>query len=169
MTQTLAFDPIAEARRQWTRRWGEQPAPSMSAATSIMRVQQILMARLNEVVRPFDLTFPRYEALMLLSLSRRGSLPLGKIGDRLQVHRTSVTNVIDGLERSGYVVRVPHETDRRTTLAEITDRGREVAERATEILNRERFGTAPLGDDELDQLSALLEHLRRDAGDFDGT
>ena len=56
----------------------------MSAVTSIMRVQQILLARLNEELKPFDLTFPRYEALMLLYLPRRGALPLGKMGDRLR-------------------------------------------------------------------------------------
>ena len=93
----------------------------MSAVTSIMRVQQILLARLNDELKAFDLTFPRYEALMLLYYSRRGALPLGKMGDRLQVHRTSVTNIIDGLERSGFVRREPHERDRRTTLAAITD------------------------------------------------
>ena len=97
----------------------------MRAVTSIMRVQQILLARLNDELKRFDLTFPRYEALMLLYYSRRGSLPLGKMGDRLQVHRTSVTNIIDGLERSGFVRREPHERDRRTTLAAITDAGRD--------------------------------------------
>ena len=97
------FDPIAEARRNWSAHWGDEPVPSMSAVTSIMRVQQILLARLNDELKPFDLTFPRYEALMLLYYSRRGALPLGKMGDRLQVHRTSVTNIIDGLERSGFV------------------------------------------------------------------
>jgi hypothetical protein len=104
----LPFDPIAEARRQWEERWGQAPGPSMSAVTSIMRVQQILLARLNAVLKPFGLTFPRYEALMLLYFSRRGSLPLGKMGVRLQVHRTSVTNIVDQLERSGLVRREPH-------------------------------------------------------------
>ena len=90
------------------------PATEMVAVTSIMRVHQILMARLNELLEPFGLTFPRYEALMLLHFSRRGSLPLGKIGERLQVHRTSVTNTIDGLERVGLVRRRPA---RRATAA----------------------------------------------------
>ena len=103
----------------------------MVATTSIMRAQQILMARLNEILDAFDLTFPRYEALMLLYLSSRGSLPLGKIGERLQVHRTSVTNLVDGLERSGYAERVPHESDRRMMLAVITGQGRAVAEEST--------------------------------------
>ena len=116
----LRFDPVAEARRNWAQHWGDDPVPSMSAVTSIMRVQQILLARLNDTLKPFDLTFPRYEALMLLYYSRQGALPLGKMGDRLQVHRTSVTNIIDGLEKSGFVTREPHERDRRTTLANIT-------------------------------------------------
>jgi DNA-binding MarR family transcriptional regulator len=163
---SLRFDPIAEARRQWTKHWGRGPTPAMSAVTSIMRVQQILMARLNELLKPFELTFPRYEALMLLYLSRRGSLPLGKMGARLQVHRTSVTNLIDGLERSGYVRRIPHETDRRTTLAEITADGRSAAEDATELLNRERFGTEPLTRTELARVSELLARMREHADDF---
>lgn len=166
MTGPLSFDPIAEARRQWNAHWGRAATPSMSAVTSIMRVQQILLARLNDILRPFGLTFPRYEALMLLYYSRRGSLPLGKMGARLQVHRTSVTNLIDGLERSGYARRRPHERDRRTTLAEITARGREVATAATEALNAERFGTAPLRRQELEQVSELLRRLRAGADDF---
>ena len=60
---------------------------------------------------------------MLLYFSRRGALPLGKIGERLQVHRTSVTNIVDGSSADGLVRRVPPRADRRTTLAEITDAG----------------------------------------------
>lgn len=138
----------------------------MGAVTSIMRVQQILMARLNALLSPWELTFPRYEALMLLHLSRRGSLPLGKMGERLQVHRTSVTNIVDGLERLGLARREPHEHDRRTTLAVVTERGREVAEAATAVLNRERFGTAPLEADELEELSVVLRRVRLGADDF---
>jgi DNA-binding MarR family transcriptional regulator len=124
------------------------------------------MARLNELLEPFGLTFPRYEALMLLHFSSRGSLPLGKIGERLQVHRTSVTNTIDGLERLKLVRRVPHETDRRAVLAEITPAGRKVAERATEALNAARFATEPLSSAELEELSGILQELRSGAGDF---
>jgi DNA-binding MarR family transcriptional regulator len=165
----LRFDPIAEARRLWGERWGTEVTPSMAAVTSIMRTQQILIARLNAILSPFDLTFARYEALMLLYLSSRGSLPLGKIGDRLQVHRTSVTNLIDGLERSGYVRRLAHESDRRTTLAEITSRGREVATTATGLLNQARFGTDSLEADELETIYELLRGFRQHADELDAT
>ena len=161
------LDLIAEAGRQWDRHWGDSATPSMSAVTSVMRVHQILMARLNDLLRPHRLTFPRYEALMLLYYSRRGSLPLGKMGERLQVHRTSVTNTIDGLEREGFVRRQSHEQDRRTTLAAITERGRRVAEEATAALNEASFGTAPLGEAELEVLTDTLRRVRIDAGDFE--
>ena len=163
----LAFDPIAEARRQWELHWGSEATPQMVAVTSIMRAQQILMARLNALLDPFDLTFPRYETLMVLFYSRRGEMPLGKLSDRLQVHRASVTNVIDKLEDRGYVSRVAHESDRRTILARITDEGRAAAEQATATLNEAGFGIAPLSADACEQLFDLFEPLRRDAGDFD--
>jgi len=164
--QPLRIDPIAEARRHWSERWGDEPARPMEAITSIMRAQQILLARLNELLGPLNLTFPRYEALMLLSFTKTGTLPMGKVGERLQVHRTSVTNIIDKLEADGLVRRVPHEADRRTTLADITDAGREVALRATELLNADSFGLAALDGDEQDELTQLLRTLRLEAGDF---
>src|SRR5579863_9661399 len=124
-------DLIAEARRQWLAHWGDGALEPMVAVTSIMRVHQIRLARLNRLLAPWGLTFARYEALMLLYYSRAGSLPLGKIGARLQVHPASVTNLIDGLERDGLVRRTPHPSDRRTTLATITDAGRARAQAAT--------------------------------------
>lgn len=163
----LAFDPIAEARRQWERHWRSEATAQMVAVTSIMRAQQILLMRLNALLEPLDLTFPRYEALMVLYYSRQGEMPLGKLSDRLQVHRASVTNVIDKLEAGGYVTRIAHERDRRAILARITDRGRQVAERATMALNEAEFATAPLDAEECERLFEALEPLRRDAGDFD--
>ena len=160
------IDPIAEARRQWIGHWGAEPTASMTAVTSIMRAQQILLTRLNVLLAPHALTFPRYEALMILYLSSRGSMPLGKIGKRLQVHPTSVTSVIDGLEKQGYVVRHPHESDRRTILAAITTRGREAAERATAALNDDRFATSPLSEAALDELTTILRPLRADEDGF---
>jgi DNA-binding MarR family transcriptional regulator len=165
----LSFDPIEEAGRQWRRRWGNAPVASMMAVTSVMRVQQVWLSRLNEALEPFGLTFARYEALMLLHFSRAGSLPLGKIGSRLQVHPTSVTNLIDGLERLGYVQRTQHPTDRRTTLAAITGSGRGVAEAATEALNEIKFGTAPLTRADLETITTVLRRQRIAEGDFTPT
>lgn len=161
--RALPFDPIAEARRHWDERWpGGAP---MAAATSIMRAQQIVLARVDEALRPYELTFARYEALVLLSFSRRGSLPLGKMGERLMIHPTSVTNIVDRLEAQGLVQRVDHPTDRRTTLCEITPAGRRLVAQATKAVTAVSLGIAGLSDREVGQLTRLLGKLRSSAGD----
>ena len=71
-------DPIAQARENWERSGWSDVADGMVAVTSVMRAHQILLARLNETLSPYGLTFPRYEALMLLFYSRTGSLPSAK-------------------------------------------------------------------------------------------
>jgi DNA-binding MarR family transcriptional regulator len=122
----------------------------------------------DDALKPFDLTFARYEALVLLYFSRHGELPMGKMGDRLMLHPTSVTNIIDRLEQQDLVRRIPHPTDRRTVLAQITEDGRQVVEKATEAVSSIRFGVDGLTVAELDQLTDLLRKLRIAAGDFPG-
>jgi DNA-binding MarR family transcriptional regulator len=138
----------------------------MAAATSIMRAQQIVLARVDEALKPFGLTFARYEALVLLTFSRQGALPLGKMGERLMIHPTSVTNIVDRLEQQGLVRRVDHPSDRRTTLCEITSEGRALVDEATEAVTAVDLGITGLTGREVEQLTSLLEKLRRDSGDF---
>ena len=155
------FDAITEARRQWDERSLAEPR-TMEAATAVVRAQQLVATEVDRALRPLGLTFARYEVLMLLLFSQRGRLPLGKIGERLQVHAASVTNAIDRLEGDGLVERVPNPQDRRGTLARITPKGKRLAEKATGQLNDLVFaGVAP---DE--RLVEVLKQIRHDAGDF---
>jgi DNA-binding MarR family transcriptional regulator len=168
----LEFDPIDRAGELWQQNWPDEPDEvyaSMRAVTSIMRAHQILIAELDARLRPFGITFSRYEALVLLVHSRNGSLPLSKIGERLQVHATSVTNVIDRLEAAGLVRREPNPRDGRGTLAVITEEGRKVADKATVEFNNARFAMSALSQAELQSLFRILRRLRVEAGDFSGS
>ncbi|MCU1644740.1 MAG: putative HTH-type transcriptional regulator YhbI [Nocardia sp.] len=163
----LPLDPIEEAHRQWTEHgWGEV-ADGMAAVTSLVRAQQIVMARVDEALKPSGLTFSRYELLMLLSFSKTGALPMAVASARLQVHPTSVTNTVDRLEAAQLVKRVPHPSDRRATLIEITDAGRESVAAATTQLNRQVFADTGLAPERLHLLLQLLAEFRQRAGDFD--
>jgi DNA-binding MarR family transcriptional regulator len=164
--RTLPFDPIARAAELWEERIG--PSGSMAAVTSIMRVQQIIQSAVDTALRPHGLTFARYEALVLLTFSSRGSLPMRVMGERLQLHPTSVTNIVDRLEADGMVKRTPHPTDRRTTLAEITEAGRERRKAATEAVTAIDFGLCGLTERQTTQLTDLLAKVRKATGDFAG-
>ena len=160
----LPFDPIEEAARLWSSQWKEMPR--MRAVTSLMRVHQLVLTELDELLRPLGLTFARYEVLVLLSFSRRGALPLGKIGERLQVHATSVTPLVKRLEAAELIRRTPHPEDGRAVLASITPKGRAVLDQATEAIVNARFALGALSDSECDQLTVLLTQPRAAAGDF---
>ncbi|MFI2201764.1 MarR family winged helix-turn-helix transcriptional regulator [Streptomyces sp. NPDC020192] len=162
---SLPFDPIARADELWKQRWGN--VPSMAAITSIMRAQQILLAEVDAVVKPYELTFARYEALVLLTFSKAGELPMSKIGERLMVHPTSVTNTVDRLVKSGLVARRPNPNDGRGTLAVITDKGREVVDAATRDLMAMDFGLGVYDAEECKEIFAMFRPLRIAAHDFD--
>jgi DNA-binding MarR family transcriptional regulator len=159
-------DPIALARGNWERSgWGDV-ADGMVAVTSVMRAHQILLARVETALRPYDLSFSRFELLRLLAFSSNGALPITKASDRLQVHVTSVTHAIRRLESDGLVERIPHPTDGRTTLVRLTKLGRSTVEDATMTLNDEVFANIGMSDAESRTLAAMIESLRHHAGDF---
>lgn len=161
----LPFDPILRAAALWSERIG--PATTMAAVTSVMRVQQILLSSVDAILRPHGLTFARYEALVLLTFSRAGRLPMRVMGERLQLHPTSVTNIVDRLQADGLVQRMPHPTDRRATLVEITEDGTARMREATGAVTAVDFGLTGLDGEEQVQLTDLLGKVRRAAGDFD--
>jgi DNA-binding MarR family transcriptional regulator len=139
----------------------------MAAITSIMRAHQLFLANATDALRPFDLTYARYEVLAwLVWQSDDGSLSLKELSECLQVTPATITKAIDRLEDAALIRRVPHPRDARTTLARITPRGRRVVVDATAALNAQVFETVSLSDEEMAELFRLLLRVRVDAGDF---
>ncbi len=153
-------DPIREAHRQWVRHGWADAADGMVMVTTLVRAQQLLLERIDAVLRPLELTFARYEVLRLISFSSAGSMPMTRLGSLLQVHPTSVTSAVDRLERQGFVERQRRDDDRRVVLAAITDAGRAVVDKATDGLNGEVFERPGLDATQLEALTGLLGVLR---------
>lgn len=163
----LPFDPIARAAQLWRARWGQDSrSVSMASATSVMRVQQLLLARFDAIAGRHGLTFARYEALVLLAFSREGRLSMSRIGERLMVHPTSATNIVQRLVAQGLVERVPNPDDRRGAFAVITDAGRVAMEAVTADLESVDFGLSMLGPADHDTLFRVLRAVRVGSGDF---
>lgn len=164
----LPFDPIARAAQLWRARWGEESrSVSMATATSVMRVQQLLLAQFDAIAGRHGLTFARYEALVLLAFSRDGRLSMSRIGERLMVHPTSATNIVQRLAAQGFVERVPNPADRRGAFAVITDAGREAMEAVTADLEAVDFGLSMLTPADHEALFRVLRTVRVEARDFD--
>jgi DNA-binding MarR family transcriptional regulator len=153
------FDPADELRRQYDIH-GWEGGLAAAASQEVVRAQAMVVARVDAELAEYDLKFARYGTLSLLFFSRHGSLPLGKISERLMLHPASVTSIVDRLERQGLVARVAHPTDRRTTLATITANGCDLIVRAHEKVSEAASGMGGLSRPELTQLVRLLTKLR---------
>ena len=165
-SRPLPIDPIAEAKRQWIAHGWADAAPGMSAVTSVIRAQQLMLARIDTILRPFGLSFARYEMLRLLAFTRAGRMPMASAIARLQVHPTSVTNTVDRLVRDGLLVREPHPGDGRAAMLVLTGDGRDLVERATAALNTDMFEAPGLSEDDTAELVRIIARFRKDAGDF---
>lgn len=161
MSRGAPFDPIVEARRQWLAHDLDEPL-AMTAAISIIHAQQVVTTTIDRILKPLGLTFARYEVLMLLSFSRTGALPITKVGERLLVHPTGITKLVDKLEAEDLVRREPNPEDRRGTLVRVTPAGRRLGKKASKLIGEVRFG-ADLPAQDLEQLVEVLGRLRRQA------
>jgi DNA-binding MarR family transcriptional regulator len=161
----MTRDPIGEAHRQWVAHGWTDAADGMAMVTSVVRAQQLLMERIDAVLRPRGLTFARYEVLRLLSFTRDAAMPMSRLGSLLQVHPTSVTSAVDRLVAQGYVERVRDDHDKRVVRAVLTAAGREAVEEATAVLNTEVFESPGLPEDDVRGLTDSLTALRTGLGD----
>lgn len=162
-TRTRADDPVEEAAFQWARRYPE--AAGFRALVSLVRGYSAAVREVEAILRPLELNISRFEVLLLLTFSRSGALPMMKIRDRLLVHGSSVTYLVDRLEEAGRVAREADPGDRRVSLVRITDEGRRVIDLAARALAADGFGSfTALDEGDLERLSELLGALRREPG-----
>jgi DNA-binding MarR family transcriptional regulator len=161
------FDVVEASRRVWLERWDPEAASGMAVFTAILRSYQLLNDQVTHVMRRHDLTFARYEVLTWLATDPESALTLSWISKTLRIPPATVTNVIDRLEEDKLVRRVPHPSDARTTLAEITERGRNVAMAATRDLNASVYESIGLSEQQRSRLVDLLARLRASGNEFD--
>jgi DNA-binding MarR family transcriptional regulator len=86
---------------------------------------------------------------------------LTDLADQAQVTKQTAKNLVDQLERLGYVLRSADPEDGRARVIRITERGRaSVAVARAVIAEIEAEWTAHLGQDRMDQLRGALTALR---------
>ena len=158
----MSSDPVVVADAHW-RAHGWDSGPYFRAGLSIYRTDELIRQSNSAALDPHGLTRSRHEALAVLYFSRHGEMPLGKLGEHLLVHPTSVTSTVDTLERLGHVQRVAHPTDRRATLARITAKGRRAIETSNRRMVEDRFGLGALDEAQAQAAFVILSKVREGA------
>lgn len=117
-----------------SRRNTRDPRPPQGDAARIVhglrRIVRALHSYSQDVHRTYGLTAPQLWALK--TLEREGPLPAGRLAEALAVHQSSLSVLIDRLERRDLVHRVRTPQDRRFVQIALTRRGAALSRRAPE-------------------------------------
>ncbi|GAA2434340.1 MarR family transcriptional regulator [Actinomadura vinacea] len=141
------------------------PWPFMTMC-AVSRFDQLLKKALDAELKRLDLTRTGYFLLTTLALTSDGQALLSKLSRLVMMHPTSVKLTVDQLEAAGLAIRLPHPSDRRATLVEITEAGRERAGAVNLALESSDGPMALLGAFHQDVFEAL-QPARRAAGDME--
>ena len=86
-----------------------------------------------------------------------GKITISELAKKTRVLPSAISRTLKRLEEKGYVERTVNKNDRRNTYVEITDRGREVAQKVREIMRD--YGEAVLSKFDEEELSMLISYL----------
>jgi len=147
-------DPSSEPIRVHPGFSAEFPGSEASATEVTLNLTlagTIVINRVEELLAQYGLVLKGFNVLAVVTGAGAPLTPTA-IAARTFVGKTTVTSVLDALERRGLVDRQPHPTSRRSVLVAVTGRGRAACE---EILAR----LHPL---EAQWLAGMPEHDRQE-------
>lgn len=160
--EPVGDDPLDWARYHWETK-SDEPVDAFLAMSAVLRASSLIVALVDRVLKPYDLTRTSY--LFLMSLHLSGAWKLSRISQYLLVHPTTVTMLADRLEARELVVREAHPRDRRATLCRLTADGEALAEQATKELAAENFGIPSSDPAMARQVFELMQQINAAAGD----
>lgn len=157
-------DPVEWTRRHWAEA-GQVEPDHFAGMGALLRTNQAMTAHLEAALKPLELTLTAYLLLTTLLMSRDLTRPLGQLSKHLMIHPTTVTLLIDQLEKRDLVRRTPHPSDRRIVLARLSPAGQRLTVKANDAAAEHGFGLGTLDGMRARQLTDILRSVREDLGD----
>jgi DNA-binding MarR family transcriptional regulator len=159
------MDSIEWSRLRWAAA-GEPEPDHFAAMAAILRLHQLVGANLDRLLKEHNLGQTAYLVLASLQLATEKALPMSQLGRRLLLHATTISLTVDQLQAKGWVIRKPHPTDRRTTLAVLTPEGADLLSEVNAALGTARYGLDGVGDRLAIALTEVIRHVRTHLGDL---
>lgn len=155
----MARDFIDQLQTDWRQERPDLDAGAMGVVLRIQALAKILGEQVEQRLQKFGLQWWQYDALAAL---RRQGAPFVMAATELATANMltsgAMTNRIDRLENDGLVRRLKDPQDRRRVLVQLTNKGVDVIEKATEA--RFDVATAALGELSSEQMKTLSDLLR---------
>lgn len=139
------------------------PDDSLHLAATDLRMATFRLARRLRCARAVD-AMSDAQLAVLATLRMHGRRTISSLAERERVTAPSMTNMINGLEEQGFVLRTPDAEDRRRVQVDITEAGTEIVEqtiRRRDELLAEMLGELDFTEDELATLRAASALMRK--------
>ena len=121
---------------------------------------RLVMQAYTPMLNELGITYPQY--LVLMGLWEKDAQPVNDIARRLLLETNTVTPLLQRMEKQGILTRKKGEHDKRQQIVSLTEKGREMEQRAFDIIPEgmgERFEACPLGMDDFRQLADGLDKI----------
>lgn len=157
--------PSIQIAPDFDARYPTASASATECAMNLVLTADLLVKRITTLLQPLHLT-PTSGLVLSMLADAPSPLPPNEIADRLIISRATVTGLLDSLERRMYIRRLPHPSDRRMILAEITETGRQVDNTFRPIVyQHQKEWFEVLGKTEQQQFLVALHRLQESLGE----
>jgi DNA-binding MarR family transcriptional regulator len=99
------------------------------------RYSRVLMRRINTEFWQHSIPITAEQYSLLIHLWDQNGLPQGILTDKTAKDKTTITRLAAGLESRGLIVRLPSLTDARERMVYLSDKGRELMDKATDLVH----------------------------------
>ena len=99
----------------------------------LRKVDYIIRKKGREILNDFNITVPQFTALQILI--GEGDLTIGELSQKMTLACSTITDLIDRMEKSGLVVRKKDEKDKRVVRVEVQPIGYEIVQK---VLDKRR-------------------------------
>ena len=159
----MKLPPKAEVLRRIAQRYPEVEADAMEVLINIQRVAKAAQCVTSQFLEPYGLSEGKFYVLAHLfseELMGRPEPSPSEIAEKVGVTRATITGLLDGLERDGFLERWPDSRDRRALAIHMTEKTRRFLDEFIPDQSR-RINSlmAALSGDERRQLIALLTRI----------
>ncbi|MDD5644976.1 MAG: MarR family transcriptional regulator [bacterium] len=131
------------------------------ALLNILRTAAFLSKKGDSFFSKHGITMAQFNLLMVLKYSVSAHLTQSEIAVRLLVNRANITGLIDRLEKTGFVERMPDKKDRRHYLITFTDKGKKILDKVEEAYDKEvNLVMRDISGAEASEIIRVMEKLR---------
>jgi len=125
---------------------------------SLRRIIKKIQDYSQEVLNKFGITGPQLWTLK--TIYQNDCLPIGELSERMYLHPSTISGVVDRLEKKGYAVRDRGEEDRRVVHVRLTPKGKNLARKTPNpVQGKMIYGLKKLKREELDRIHDSIQTL----------